>query len=66
VISVKNLIRKEIDLFYIAHFLPHEISIGSKIKGERILAELTDKKVLDAGLGCSWISRLAFCREKNN
>lgn len=53
-------VSKKISPFFIAHFLPHLYSEGAKIKGEKIIACFKGRKILDAGSGCGWLSRMAL------
>lgn len=50
---------------FLAHFLPHHYSEAARIKGERIISYFEGKKVLDAGTGCGWLSRMALDKKYN-
>lgn len=51
---------KDLDYTIYAHFFPHKISYAGDFKGSMVLKRMkkTDK-MLDIGVGCGWLSRMA-------
>lgn len=50
---------KDLDYRLLIHFLPHKFSYAQKVRGRMILDSLKNGRLLDAGAGCGWLSRLA-------
>lgn len=51
--------KDKLDYKIMLHFLPHKYSYAQKTRGETILKKLKKGKILDAGVGCGWLMRLA-------
>lgn len=56
---------KKLDYKILVHFLPHKFSYAQKVRGDLILDSLKKGNLLDLGVGCGWLSRLAKERKFN-